>query len=146
MLSINIWDLLWTVVNFFLLYFLLKKLLYGPVLSFLDQRRARIEAGQEAERQVREALARNDAQLQELAEQSRQEAAELLRQARAKDGGDRAAWNEELKREGQRLRQETVRNARQRQEMDGERLEAQEAELTRILADRLLHVSGQRSA
>ena len=45
MLSINIWELLWTVVNFFVLYYLLKLLLYRPLIGFMDARQARIDTG-----------------------------------------------------------------------------------------------------
>ena len=43
MLSINVSELIWTIVNFFLLYFLLKRFLYTPVVRFLDKRQARLD-------------------------------------------------------------------------------------------------------
>ena len=36
MLNINVWDLLWTFVNFFVLYCLLNKFLFQPLTSFMD--------------------------------------------------------------------------------------------------------------
>ena len=44
MISINISELIWTVINFFLLLFLLNRFLYKPVISFMEQRQARIDA------------------------------------------------------------------------------------------------------
>ena len=44
MLSINISELIWTIINFFLLFFLLKRFLYDPIIRFTDARRARIDA------------------------------------------------------------------------------------------------------
>ena len=64
MLSINISELIWTIINFFLLFFVLKRFLFGPLLSFMDARQAKIDAGTEAQR---EAQARLDENAQDLA-------------------------------------------------------------------------------
>lgn len=45
MLTINISELILTVINFFLLLFLLKRFLYTPLITFMDERRGRIEQG-----------------------------------------------------------------------------------------------------
>ena len=50
MLSINISELVLTIISFFLLLFLLNKFLYQPVLKFMKERQARIDAGLEKER------------------------------------------------------------------------------------------------
>ena len=59
MLSINISELIWTIINFFLLYFLLKHFLYKPVIRFLDARQARLDAALEEENKARAALEEN---------------------------------------------------------------------------------------
>ena len=38
MLNINIWDILWTVINLLVFYFLLRRFLFKPVLNMLDRR------------------------------------------------------------------------------------------------------------
>ena len=53
MLSINISELIWTVINFFLLFFLLRHFLYKPICEHMDARQARIDAGLEKEREAR---------------------------------------------------------------------------------------------
>ena len=45
MISINISELIWTVINFLLLVLLLNRFLYKPVISFMENRQARIDAG-----------------------------------------------------------------------------------------------------
>ena len=50
MLSINLSELVLTIISFFLLLFLLNKFLYTPVLKFMRERQARIDAGLEKER------------------------------------------------------------------------------------------------
>ena len=52
MLSINISELIWTIINFFLLYFLLKRFLFTPVCRLLDERQAKIDAGLNAEKEA----------------------------------------------------------------------------------------------
>ena len=42
MLSINISEVILTVLNFFLLYFLLKRFLYTPLIRFMDERQGRL--------------------------------------------------------------------------------------------------------
>ena len=57
MLSINISELVLTIISFFLLLFLLNKFLYQPVLKFMKERQARIDAGLEKERGALEEIA-----------------------------------------------------------------------------------------
>ena len=42
MLNINIWDIVWTVVNLLLFFFLLKKFLFKPVMKVMDEREKKI--------------------------------------------------------------------------------------------------------
>ena len=53
MISINISELIWTVINFFLLMFLLNRFLYKPVISFMEKRQARIDAGLQEEQDAK---------------------------------------------------------------------------------------------
>lgn len=43
MLRIDFWNILWTVVNLLVLYLLMKKFLFGPILKVMDQRKALID-------------------------------------------------------------------------------------------------------
>ena len=142
MLSINIWDLLWTFVNFFLLYFVLKTLLYKPIVRFMDERRTRIEAGLEEERKLREAMEANAQALLEKKEQCRLEAKRILDAAQAEDSAQREAQSAQLKQELLLKREELRQDVRQQQAQDAERFNAQEAELAAVLADRLLKAGG----
>ena len=142
MLSINLWDLLWTFVNFFLLYLVLNKLLYQPIIRCMDQRRARVQAGLDAEAAAREAIALNEAQLQAEKDQCRREARRLMDEAQAQAAEQRQSQSAQLRQEAQRRREETRQEARSQQVRDAERLAAREAELAALLADRLLNKAG----
>ena len=42
-LGLNIWEFIFTIINFLILLFLLKKFLYKPILKILDERKASID-------------------------------------------------------------------------------------------------------
>ena len=66
-LIISVPEFIWTIINFFLLMFLLKKFLYEPILKVMDERKAGIDAslaeGREAEKALEENKAKLDAEL-----------------------------------------------------------------------------------
>ena len=78
MISINISELIWTVINFFLLFFLLNRFLYKPVISFMEGRQARIDAKLREEEEARARIEENDARLQEEKARSREAAKKIL--------------------------------------------------------------------
>lgn len=43
MLNIDPWDILWTIINLLVLYWLLKKFLFGPVTAIMDRRAKMIQ-------------------------------------------------------------------------------------------------------
>ena len=66
-MSINISELIWTVICFFVLLVVLKKLLFDPLVSFMAARDARIQDGLSAGRtaqQQRDAAARDRSEAQ----------------------------------------------------------------------------------
>lgn len=78
--SIN-WTLVFGVVNFGILLYLLKRLLFKPALEFLDRRReqiaARIEAARQSESQAQLLVAERESELQ----QARERADDILESA-----------------------------------------------------------------
>ena len=87
-MSINISELIWTVICFFVLLVVLKKLLFDPLVSFMAARDARIQDGRNAWRTAQQQLdaaarARSEAQRKQAA------AADALL-AEAKSAAERA--------------------------------------------------------
>ena len=78
MLSINISELIWTIINFFLLYFLLKRFLYGPILRHMDARRERLDKALEAEKAAEERIQETEEQIEREKSARRDEADELI--------------------------------------------------------------------
>lgn len=43
MLNINIWDIVWTVVNLLIFFILLRIFLFKPVMKVMDERKKKIQ-------------------------------------------------------------------------------------------------------
>ena len=83
MLTINISELLLTILSFFILMFLLNRLLFKPVISFREQRQKRMDDCYEQERIAKEKLAETEKELGCRRENSLKEADNILSAARA---------------------------------------------------------------
>ncbi len=102
MLSINISETIWTVINFFLLLFLLKRFLYNPVIRFMDERQARIDAKLRKEQDAREQTAENQERILAEKEKRREEARQILADsAEALEQQHAAALTEVRKKSGE---------------------------------------------
>lgn len=138
MLSINISELIWTIVNFFLLYFLLKRFLYTPIVRFLDARQARLD---EAVRQKAEADAAAEESEKEIEAQKalrRTEAEELLAEARRGDAERSRLSLAEAKEQAERSLEDANAALRSERERERASLDAETPELAAMLAERLL--------
>lgn len=138
MLNINIWELLWTVVNFFLLLFILRNLLYKPIVRFMDERQARIDAGLEAERRAQEALDSERAQLQDEKDRRLQQAKDSSETAKADYEAKRAQLTKRLRSSSADKRQELKKTVAEISGGERARLETDEKELAEQLLEKLL--------
>ncbi len=95
MLSINPSETIWTILSFLALLFLLNRFLYKPLVRFMDERRARIDAGMNEEKEARAAIEEDE----RLLEREREEALRAgLEELKAEKGR-----NEERRAEAIRL-------------------------------------------
>ena len=138
MLSINVSELIWTIVNFFLLYFLLKHFLYTPVVRFLDARQARLDEAREKEAQARAAADENEKEIEAGKALRRAEAAELLAEAQRGDAERSRQTLAEAKEEAARSLEEANAALRSEQERERAALDSDTPKLAAILAERLL--------
>ena len=139
MLSINISETIWTVINFFLLYFLLKHFLYTPVLRFMEKRQAGIDAKLNVERDAKAQVAENDERLLTEKEKSREEAKNILAQTGDELDRQRAAAIADAKAgaAAQALKDGQAALTEKR-EITAGRLHDAAPELAELLANRLL--------
>jgi len=100
--SIN-WTLLFSVVNFGILLYLLKRLLFKPALEFLDRRReqiaARISSARTSESDAQQLVVEREAELQ----QARGRAEEILAAARRDAEGIGNQAKNEAKRDADKI-------------------------------------------
>lgn len=143
-MSINVSEVIWTVICFFALLFVLKKFLFGPLIKFMDERQARIDAGEAAIREAEASRQENAAELEESWKARNEEAKSLLAQGKTEAEAERAktvaqahaAVHEAEKEARARIqteREETLAQAEQKM-----------PELVDALADRLLQNAVQK--
>ncbi len=138
MLSINVSELIWTIVNFFLLYFLLKRFLYTPVVRFLDARQARLDEAEKKEAEARAAADEIDRQIEEQKALRREEAAEILAEAQKADAEQSRQSFAEAKEAAARALEDANASLRAEQERERASLASDTPELAAMLAERLL--------
>ena len=137
-MSINVSEVIWTIVCFFALLFVLKKFLFDPLLRFMEQRQAAIDQGLERGRDAQQKKDENDAALREKWRERSVEVKQLLAEGKTADDRERAWVLESTQKEINKALQEA--NQRIEQERRQVCADAQEQlpQLVSILAQQLL--------
>ena len=137
-MSINVSEVIWTIVFFFALLFVLKKFLFDPLIRFMEQRQAAIDQGLERGRDAQRKKDENDAALREKWRERSVEVKQLLAEGKAADDRERAWVLESTQKETNKALQEA--NQRIEQERRQVCADAQEQlpQLVSILAQQLL--------
>lgn len=137
-MSINVSEVIWTIVCFFVLLFVLKKFLFDPLLRFMEQRQAAIDQGLERGRDAQRKKDENDAALREKWRERSVEVKQLLAEGKTADDRERVWVLESTQKEINKALQEA--NQRIEQERRQVCADAQEQlpQLVSILAQQLL--------
>lgn len=137
-MSINVSEVIWTIVCFFALLFVLKKFLFDPLLRFMEQRQAAIDQGLERGRDAQRKKDENDAALREKWRERSVEVKQLLAEGKTADDRERAWVLESTQKEINKALQEA--NQRIEQERRQMCADAQEQlpQLVSMLAQQLL--------
>ena len=137
-LQISVPEFIWTIISFFLFMFLLNKFLFKPVMTLMDERKARIDAGLEEGKKARAALKENEAQLaQELAEKG-SEARSVISEARSEAEKAKSETLDAAHAEAEKLHK-NVRERVKAEEADAvKELDGNMPELVALLSGRLL--------
>ena len=137
-MSINVSEVIWTIVCFFALLFVLKKFLFDPLVRFMEARQASIDEGHEKARQAQQKKDESDAALRESWNERSQEAKQLLAEGKAADDTERAWVLANAQTEvDQALQEAQGRIAREREQAQAEAGE-QMPQLVSALAQQLL--------
>lgn len=89
-MTIDLWTVILTIVSFFLLYFLLNTFLFKPLLKFMDDRKARVEAGLEEGKKARQAKEENRRQMEDEVRRTGGKAKHILADSKSADEAERA--------------------------------------------------------
>lgn len=138
MLSINLSELVLTIISFFLLLFLLNKFLYTPVLKFMRERQARIDAGLEKERAANAEAAENEKRVEDAKTQRREEAKAILAKQRTDDGRAHEECAKQLLKDSAKERQEARVRVEAMAKDAKAKLDTEKDELANALAERLI--------
>ena len=138
MLSINFSELFWGIFNFFLLLFLLNRFLYKPLIKFMDDRKARIDAGLDEEKKALEEEQTNNDGIEAALDEKRIEAKSIIEKAGAEDKASHSQVISEARSDAEKTVLDARENAAKVEKQLEERVKQQSQELARLLADKLL--------
>jgi F-type H+-transporting ATPase subunit b len=128
------------VVNFFLVILVLKKFAFGPIQQMLEQRRARIIAGEEKLKQIEKQLAESESTTAAAIAKANEDAVRLINEA--KEGA--AAFTEQKAQEAISQAQQILAKAEAAANADRERIAAElKREFGRLVASTTSQVTGK---
>ncbi len=138
MLTINVSEVVLTVINFFLLYFLLKRFLYEPLIKFMDKRQARIDAGEAVKKQALDTVRESEARMESKLLESREEAKRIIAEAKAADDAAHAELGEKLRERRLEAMRENETHVDVLRCAESTELSSRSSELAELLAAKLL--------
>ena len=139
MLSINPSEVIWTILSFFALLFLLNRFLYKPLVRFMDDRKARIDAGLNEEAEARAAIEEDERGLEREREERLQEARNELRAEKDRSEERRAEVLRDAKQSAAEAAEQGKSEAESLREQTDRELQLRREELAGRLAERLLN-------
>ena len=132
-------EIIWTVICCLVLLFVLKKLLYDPLLKFMEERDGKIARGKKAGADARARREENDAAILEGRKANNAAAAAILAEGRARDEKARSAALQTAKQETAQSMKDARAALRAEETTAAEALEQDVPELADMLAGALLH-------
>lgn len=137
MLTINISELLLTVLSFFVLMFLLNKLLYKPVISFREQRQSRVDASFERERLAKEQQAKLEEEIRQQRSAKLKEAEGIAAQASSQAEEHSIQAVKQMEQQTRDALEQAAGETDRLRQTGREALEERQHKLAKLLADRL---------
>ena len=137
-MTIYVSELVWTVVCFLVLLVVLKKLLFDPLLKFMDARKEKLARARKTGEEADAARAEADAALLEARRKDHADVNALLNVARARDEQAHADAVSAVKHETAQTAKQARAELREAELREREQLEAKAPELAEALAEALL--------
>ena len=137
-LEICVPDFIWTVISFFLFMFLLNKFLFKPVLSLMDARKARIDAGLAEGKKAEAALEDNKAQLAQELAQTGAAARGVINAARSDAEKAKGEALSAAHAEAEQLHKKVHERVKSEEQAEVNEIDGSMSELVTLLSDRLV--------
>ena len=137
-ISVNIWQILISLANLTILFLLLKKFLYKPVLKMLDERRAQIESDYSDAAKAKQSAESKDNELTSRLSNAKAEAEEIVKEAAntAKIRGDKIV--EDARTTADSIIRQAEEDAELERKRVGETIKEQIVEVSTALAEKML--------
>ena len=145
MLSINPSEVIWTILNFFLLLFLLKRFLFKPIITHMDARNARVESAKAEEAEAKESVRACNEQVAQQIADSRTEAKRIIAEAKVGDEKTRTEMVARLRSESTAGRKTMAADLTAERGALKENLQKEEGDLAQALAARLMDPSAPQA-
>ena len=127
-------------ILFIIVYFVLKKFAFGPIIAMLEERRRRIEEGQLNAEKIKKQLAESEKRHQEILAQANDEAQKMIDEARVSAGH----VAERKQQEAIAAAEQILAKAREASALEHERTMAElKRELGRLVVDTTAKVTGK---
>jgi F-type H+-transporting ATPase subunit b len=122
--------MIWTIVAFFITFFVLKRYAFGPIQKMIDERRAQIARSIEEADHARDEARNLLEEHKKLMQEARGEAEEIINEARKTRDSIETRMREETEAERQRRLEETKREIQAETTRQLERIRSEVADLT----------------
>src|SRR6478672_5323133 len=133
-------NLIAQVLLFAIVYWVLKRFAFKPVIAMLEERRRRIEEGQINAENIKRQLAEAQAKYEEILAKANADAQRLIEEVRA--GGDRLA--EQKRQEAIAAAEQVTQKAQEAMALERERMLSElKQELGRLVVDTTVRVTGK---
>ncbi|NLL77866.1 MAG: F0F1 ATP synthase subunit B [Clostridiales bacterium] len=138
MLNINFWNIVFTIINVLVLYWLMKKFLVKPVLGIMEKREQLIQGQLDDAKKNQEQALELKKQYETRIESAEKEAKEIMLQAKEQAQGEKSQILEEAQAESERLIERAKKNIENQQERARREAESQIAGLALMAARKIL--------
>jgi F-type H+-transporting ATPase subunit b len=129
--------MIWTLVFFFITFWVLKRYAFGPIQKMIDERRERIKQALEEADRARGESRRLLEEHRKLIAEARGDAERILAEARRVSESQRERVREELEEDRQRRLEETRRQIQAETQRALEQIRSEVAELSLIAAEKV---------
>ena len=137
-LGLNLWEFIFTIFNFLLLLFLLKKFLYKPILKMLDDRKKSIDEALDAADSARQEVAATQENIRKDIAQARAEADAIINDAKKRGEQVKAEIIEAAKAEAKGITEAATAQIEKEKAQAIHDLKAQIADIAMLATEKIL--------